>query len=80
MTMTPKYLLVSEPTGMSSEQLGRMVGMRTFDTPLGTMLEQPKPFDMYKALAEFDLVLNPNKCRCTGFLHRPDCPAGGGIT
>ncbi|MDE2106228.1 MAG: hypothetical protein KGL39_53910 [Patescibacteria group bacterium] len=78
--MVAKYLLVSEPTGITAEELGRRVGMRAFDTPLGTMLEQPKPFDMYGALAKLDRALNPNRCRCTGVLHRADCPAGGGIT
>ncbi len=75
-----KYLLVSEPTGLSAADLGARVGMRAFDTPLGTMLEQPRPFGMHAALAKIDRALNPNRCRCTGFLHRADCPAGGGIT
>ncbi len=78
--MTKKYLLVSEPTGVSAEELGRRVGMRAFDTPLGTMLEEPEPFDMYRAMAHLDRAMNPNRCRCPGFLHRPDCPAGGGMT
>ena len=76
----PKYLLVSEPTGVSSEELGRSVGMRAIDTPLGTMLEHHDPFDIDRALEKLDRVLNPNRCRCTGVIHRPDCRAGGGIT
>lgn len=75
-----KYLLVNEPTGIDSAELGRRVGMRAFDTPLGTILEQPKPFDLHAAMAELDRALHPNRCRCTGVLHRLDCPAGAGIT
>lgn len=77
-----KYLLVSEPTGVSAESLGRTFGMRAFDTSLGTMLEQPKPFDMHRALDDLDRALNPNRCRCASrsVFHHPGCPAANFVT
>ena len=78
----PKYLLVSEPTGVSAEELGRRVGMRAFDTPLGTMLEQPRPFDMERALNDLDRTLHPDRCRCGAWslFHLPGCPAANFVT
>ena len=78
--MPKTYLLINEPTGLSAAEIGRRTGMCAFDTPLGTMLERPRPFDMYGALAEIDRALNPSRCRCRGIVHDFNCPAGAGIT
>ena len=78
----PKYLLVSEPTGMTAEELGRRVGMHAVDTPLGTMLEQPEPFDLHGAMAALERSLNPTRCSCghSAIIHMPPCPFAYGIT
>lgn len=67
----PTHWLV---TGISEAELERLTGLRGRMTDYGVLVEAPKPFDLYGALAEIDRALNPNRCRCRGVLHQPTCP------
>lgn len=70
----PTHWLV---TGTSEAELKRLTGLSGRMTDLGVLVEAPKPFDMYGALAQIDRALNPTRCTCgqNAILHRPRCPA-----
>lgn len=79
MPMPKKYLLVDEPTGMAAEALGSHVGMRAVQTHLGTLLEEPEPFDFERQLATINRVLNPPpkrdpRCTCGPVMVGANCP------
>lgn len=80
--MAVTHYLISEPTGLSAAEIERRTGMRAIDTPLGVMLEKPKPLDMRGALAEIDRALHPTRCICGPFaiIHRSNCPEWACVT
>jgi hypothetical protein len=74
-----KYLLVNEPTGMSAQQLGAAVGMRAIEGPLGTLMEQPKPFNLEAELERLERAMHPRQCNCA-VVHLPPCPLAYAIS
>lgn len=79
--MPVTHYLVTDATPAEVEE---KTGLRGHPTPFGTLVEKPKPFDMYGALAEIDRALHPDRCNCGAILavmHRKGCPQyGRGIT
>lgn len=67
-------------TGTSAEEIERLTGLAAHDTPLGTLVEKPKPFRLDVELEKLDRILHPIRCRCVGVLHRPDCPMAFAVT
>lgn len=66
----PTHWLV---TGTSEAELERLTGLRGRMTDLGVLAEAPKPFNLQRALDEFDRAMNPRRCSCV-VIHRPNCP------
>lgn len=71
--MTTTHYLV---TGSSADEIERKTGLRAHDTPLGTLVEKPRPFRLDVEMERVD----PMRCRCPGILHRPDCPMAFAVT
>lgn len=73
--MTKKYLLVTDAV---PEQVEAATGLQGHWTPLGTLVEEPAPFDMEAALDRLDRALRPTSPRCTcgkhAVVHSPRCP------
>jgi hypothetical protein len=65
-----KYWLVSGATAHAVEQ---STGLRSIDTPIGVLVEQPRPFDLEAAMSRLDRALHPRSCYCT-VVHMPPCP------
>lgn len=71
--MKKTYLLVTDAT---AAQVEAKTGFPAHDTPLGALLENPKPFNLDAAMRELDRALHPRRCVCGTYrvMHRPDCP------
>lgn len=80
--MSVTHYLINEPTGLSAKEIEHQTGMRAIDTPLGVLLEKPKPFDLDRALADLDRAFNPSpSCTCRGaIIHQPGCPLWATVT
>jgi hypothetical protein len=72
--MMKKYLLVTDAT---ADQVKQATGLDGHDTPLGALIEKPRPFNMQAAMEELDRALHPNRCICGRYaiMHRLNCPA-----
>jgi hypothetical protein len=72
-TEAMKYLLV---TGTSAEEVERLTGLRGRDTPHGTLVEKPPPFDLDAYMERLNRHLNPSRCTCgsRAMIHQPNCP------
>lgn len=73
--MAKQYYLVTDAVG---EQVTRRTGLPVHDTPLGALVQKPKPFNLDAELDRLDRAMFPNKPRCTcgpwAVFHRPSCP------
>ncbi len=70
-------------TDVSAEELELKTGLRGHNTALGVLVEKPKPFDMYRAMAIINRALTPpSLCTCGPYaiIHQPNCPAAWAIT
>jgi hypothetical protein len=78
--MSKKFWLV---TGTTAAQVEAATGLRAQETThLGTLVEQPRPFNMGNALAQINRALNPNQCTCGSHavVHHRNCPMWGIVT
>lgn len=78
--MSKKYLWVTDAMPAEVES---KTGLRGVPTPDGgTLVEKPKPFNIDAEMAKLDRILNPSRCTCGAWaiIHRPNCPAAGGVT
>lgn len=73
MPKPPTHYLVQ---GTSAAEVEQLTGLRGVDTPLGVLVERPKPFRIEDAMAEVNRAINPTPCKCGRFalLHQPNCP------
>jgi hypothetical protein len=65
-------------TDTNAAELERKTGIEGRDTPLGVLVEKPKPFDMYRAMAIINRALQPpSLCTCgsNAIIHQLNCPA-----
>lgn len=67
-----KYLLI---TDADAETVTRLTGMDAHDTPLGVLVEEPRPFNLQAELDKLDRMLHP-RCTCGKFsiIHSSKCP------
>lgn len=73
------YLITDTTAG----ELERKTGLHGCDTALGVLVGKPKPFDMYRAMAIINRVLEPPSlciCGSSAIIHQPNCPAAWAIT
>lgn len=63
--------------GTSAEEVARRTDLRAWDTPLGALVEKPRPFNLAAELEKLDRILHPSRCTCGRYalMHRSDCPA-----
>jgi len=68
-----KYLLV---TDADAETVTRLTGIDAHDTPLGALVEKPRPFNLQAELDKLDRILHPSRCICgrMSIMHHPNCP------
>lgn len=68
-----QYYLV---TDAASAEVERLTGLPGHDTPFGTLVQKPTPFDMHAAMALVNKAINPNPCTCGSWaiIHQPNCP------
>ncbi len=73
--MTVTHYLVTDSV---AEEVERLTGLRAHDTPLGTLVEKPKPFRLEVEMEKLNHLLHPTRCTCGAWaiLHRPGCPVG----
>lgn len=74
-----EYYLVTDAT---AEEVERLTGLRGHNTPLGVLVEKPKPFRLEVALEKLDRLLHPTRCICGKFavIHQPHCPMANLLT
>lgn len=79
--MTATHWLVTDTT---AEELEQRLGLRGHNTPLGVLVDRPKPFNLESELDKLDRILHPNKMRCTcgkqAIIHHGNCPFVYAIT
>lgn len=70
-----KYILVTDAT---ADQVTRRTGLDAHQTHLGALVEQPRPFNLDRAMDELNRALHPrdSRCHCGNFavMHSPRCP------
>lgn len=75
------YWLVTDSTAAEVE---RLTGLEGCNTPLGVLVEKPKPFNLAAARDKVDRALHPNRPRCTcgtyAIIHGPRCPFALALT
>jgi hypothetical protein len=66
-------------TDATAEELERLTGLRGRDTPLGVLVEKPKPFCLEAELEKLAKLLHPTHCTCGSYaiIHQPNCPMWG---
>ena len=74
----PTRLLVN---GASAKDVEQATGLRAYDTPLGTLVEEPRPFDLDAVMAALERSLRPIRCSCGhgAIMHWPSCPMAYGV-
>jgi hypothetical protein len=76
-----KYLLVTDSCAAEVE---RKTGLRAVDTPLGALVEKPRPFNLQAELDRLDRAMFPNKPRCicrkSAIIHFANCPLSYMVT
>ena len=72
-----EYYLVTDAT---AEEVKRLTGMKARDTPLGALVEKPRPFDLDAAMAQFDRARRGPPCCTGGVMHAPWCKYWGVTT
>lgn len=70
-----KYMLVTDAT---ADEVTRRTGLDAYQTHLGALVEEPRPFNLDAELDRLDRAMHPNNPRCNcgswSIMHRPNCP------
>ena len=68
-----KYWLVTDAV---AEQVTEKTGLPAHNTPLGALVEQPRPFDLNAEMARLDRILHWPRCSCGSHavMHSVRCP------
>lgn len=69
--MTKHYLV----RDTSASVIEKTTGLRAIDTPLGALVEEPRPFRLEVEMERLQRALHPRNCFCVVY-HRPGCPIG----